>query len=136
MIEDHLAVLVAGLVLATAAARAQETTGAIEGAVTDRTAGVVAGARITAINLETGFTKEAESGRDGFYRVLLLPVGRYTVTVEAPQFATLVREAIQVNLGQMVRVNAQLELPSLAETVTVREARSWWTPPPTRWAGW
>jgi hypothetical protein len=115
----HLAVLVAGLVLATAAARAQETTGAIEGAVTDRTAGVVASARITAINLETGFTKGTETGRDGFYRVLLLPVGRYTVTVEAPQFATLVLEAIQVNLGQVVRVNAQLELPSLAETVTV-----------------
>ncbi len=41
------------------------------------------------------------------------------ITVEAPTFATLVREAIQVNLGQTVRVNAQLELPTLAETVTV-----------------
>src|SRR4029453_14824963 len=30
----------------------------------------------------------------------------------------MVREAIHVNLGQTVRVNAQLELPTLSETVT------------------
>ena len=54
-----------------------------------------------------------------FYRLLLLPVGQYTISVEAPKFATLVREAIQVNLGQTVRLNAQLELPTIAETVTV-----------------
>ncbi|HEY6509421.1 MAG TPA: TonB-dependent receptor, partial [Vicinamibacterales bacterium] len=114
-----LIALVTCLVLSAPSARAQETTGTIEGAVTDRTAGAVAGAQVTAINLDTGFTKEAASARDGFYRVLLLPVGRYTITVEAPQFATLVLEAIQVNLGQVVRVNAQLELPTLAETVTV-----------------
>jgi len=118
MIRSRL-VLVACLVLTATVARAQETTGAIEGVVTDRTAAVVAGAQVTAINLDTGLTKDATSARDGFYRLLLLPVGRYTITVEAPQFATLVREAIQVNLGQVVRVNAQLELPTLAETVTV-----------------
>ena len=41
------------------------------------------------------------------------------MTVEAPQFATLVREPIQVNVSQTVRVNVQLELPSVSETVTV-----------------
>jgi outer membrane receptor protein involved in Fe transport len=105
--------------LSAIAAQAQETTGAIEGVVTDRTAASVSGARVTAINLDTGFTKETVSGRDGFYRLLLLPVGRYTVTAEAPQFATLALEAIQVNLGQVARVNAQLELPTVTETVTV-----------------
>ena len=48
-----------------------------------------------------------------------LPVGRYSVTVEAPQFATVVQEPIQVNVSQTVRVNVQLELSSLTETVTV-----------------
>lgn len=110
---------IACLVLATSEVRAQETTGTIEGAVTDRTSSALPGARIVAINLDTGFTKEAISASDGFYRLVLLPVGQYTVTVEAPKFATLIREAIQVNLGQTVRLNAQLELPTLAETVTV-----------------
>ena len=91
--------LVACFVLTATVARAQETTGTIEGAVTDRTAAAVAGARVTVINLDTGLTKTVRAANDGFYRVLLLPVGRYTLTVEAPQFATLVREAVQVNLG-------------------------------------
>jgi hypothetical protein len=71
------------------------------------------------LNVETGFAKEAAAGEDGFHRLLLLPVGQYTVTVSAPQFATLVRESIQVSLSQTVRLNLQLELPSVAETVTV-----------------
>ena len=96
-------VLVACLVLATVSGRAQETTGIIEGAVTDRTSSAFVGARVIAINLETGFTKETATTSDGFYRLLLLPVGQYTVTVEAPRFATLVREAIRVNLGQTIR---------------------------------
>src|SRR5688572_1560294 len=106
------------LVLASSAG-AQDVTGAIEGVVTDRTAGAVATARITARNVDTGFVREAAAASDGFYRLLLLPIGQYSLTIEAPQFAVRVREAIQVNVGQTVRVNAQLELPTLSETVTV-----------------
>ncbi len=111
--------VIAGLVLLSGSVHAQETTGAIEGAVTDPTSSALVGARVVAINLDTGFAKETVTIGDGFYRLLLLPVGQYTVTVEAPKFATLIREAIQVNLGQTVRLNAQLDLATIAETVTV-----------------
>jgi hypothetical protein len=100
-------------------AGAQDTTGSIEGAVTDRTAAAIRGARVVAINVDTGLAKETESAPDGFYRILLLPVGTYRVTVHAPGFATLVRDAIDVNVGQGVRVNAELELSSVTETVKV-----------------
>ena len=94
-------------ILGITGAFAQDTTGTIEGAVTDKTAGAVAGARIVAINVDTGLTKEAAAAADGFYRLLFLPVGQYSVTVTAPQFATLVREAIQVNVSQTMRVGVQ-----------------------------
>jgi len=113
------AVGLAVCLLAAAGAFAQDTTGTIEGAVTDKVAGPVAGAHVVARNVDTGFTKETAAGADGFYRLLLLPVGQYSVTVKAPQFATLVREPIQVNVSQTVRLNVQLQLPSLNETVTV-----------------
>ncbi len=46
-------------------------------------------------------------------------MGQYGVTVQAPGFATLVREPIEVNVSQSVRVNVQLELPTVSETVKV-----------------
>ena len=110
--------LAAGL-LATSSSFAQDTTGAIEGDVTDKTASAIVGARIVATNLETGFSKETTTNADGFYRLLQLPVGRYSVTISDPQFAALVRQPIQVNVSQTSRVNAKLELRSLAESVTV-----------------
>jgi hypothetical protein len=100
-------------------ARAQDPTGTIEGTITDRTSGSIRGARVIVVNRETGLTKETESAADGFYRVLLLPVGQYSVTVNASGFATLVREPIDVNVSQSVRLNVQLELSSVTETVKV-----------------
>lgn len=106
-------------VLMPCGAGAQDPTGSIEGAVTDPTGAAIRGARVVAVNADTGLTKETESAADGFYRLLLLPVGKYGITVHAPGFATLVREGIEVSVSQSVRVNAQLGLSTVAETVTV-----------------
>ena len=92
---------------------AQDPTGAIEGAITDTTGTAIPRAPVTTLNLDTGLTKDTEASSDGFYRVLLLPVGRYRITVTAPQFATLTREPIAVNVAQVARVNLQVGLSSL-----------------------
>ena len=119
MLGRSVALVALLILLTTTGALAQDTTGTIEGGVTDKTSSVIAGAHVVAKNLETGFTKETTAGADGFYRLLLLPVGQYSVTVTAAEFATLVRSPIQVNVSQTVRLNAQLEVRSVAETVTV-----------------
>jgi len=111
-----LTVLVCSL---ATAAFAQDPTGTIEGTVADTTAAALAGAKVSVRNLDTGFTRETTSAADGFYRLLLIPVGRYALTVEAPQFARLVQEPIQVSVSETVRVNAALSLPNVQETVTV-----------------
>ncbi len=105
--------------LAASAASAQDPTGAIEGAITDNTSGVLAGAQVAVRNLDTGFSRETVAGADGFFRLTALPVGPYRVTAGAPQFATQVLEPIQVNVSQTVRVDVQLQLPAVTETVTV-----------------
>ena len=114
-----LALTLALLVLAPRDARAQDPTGTIEGLVTDASTAPLPRARVVAVNLDTGRTKDAEADADGFYRLLLLPVGRYSVSVHAPGFATTVREGIDVSVSQSVRVNAQLEVSSVSETVKV-----------------
>ena len=73
-------------VLVTRDARSQDPPGTIEGAVSDRTTATIRGARVSAVNLVTGLPKETETAADGFYRILLLPVGKYSVTVHASDF--------------------------------------------------
>jgi hypothetical protein len=109
----------AAWLLAATPASAQDPRGAIEGLVADKTGSGVAGALVVARELETGFAKETTSGEDGFFRLLLLPVGQYSVTVTAPQFARVVQQPIVVNVSQTVRITVPLELSSINETVTV-----------------
>ena len=107
------------LMMLSTAVRAQDPTGTVEGAVTDTTAALIAAARVAARNIETGFTREARSGADGFYRINALPVGTYTLTVEAARFAPYVLEQVQVSVNQAARVDVQVALPNVAESVTV-----------------
>ena len=101
-------------------AHAQDPTGAIEGRVTDTTASPLPGAHVTATRLDSGFSRDDDRrGRTASIACLLLPVGPYRLTVEMPQFVTLVQEPLQVNVSQTVHVNAQLELSTVSETVTV-----------------
>ena len=97
-------------VLTVSRAFAQDPTGAIEGVVTDKTAGAVAAAKVIVKNTDTGFGREAVSGPDGFYRVTALPVGTYSLTVEAPRFAAFSQSQIPVNVNQAVRVDVQLSV--------------------------
>ena len=105
--------------LATRRARAQDPTGTIEGGVTDKTSSAVAGAHVVGHQPRDRLHREATAGARRLLPPAAAPVGAYRVTVEAPQFATLVQRAVQVNVSQTVRVNVQLELSSLNETVTV-----------------
>jgi hypothetical protein len=107
------------VLLVTNPAAAQDPTGTVEGTVIDRTASAVPGARVTATQMATELTREAVAGADGFFRLSLLPVGEYSITVEAPKFAKAVQERVPVTVSQTVRLTFQLELSSVAEAITV-----------------
>jgi hypothetical protein len=105
--------------LAPCASMGQDPTGSMEGQVRDKTAGTISGARVSARNLETGLAKETVSGPGGLFRLPLLPTGRYRLSIEAPKFSKYVQEPIQINISQTVRVEVDLELASVSETLTV-----------------
>src|SRR5260370_11631126 len=58
----------------------------IEGTITDSSGAVVPAAKITVTNLETGVSRNTTTSGDGFYRLVNLGLGRYTVSVEHPRF--------------------------------------------------
>src|ERR1051326_7247682 len=94
------------LLLAGAAmALAQTTSGSIVGAVTDPSGGSVANAVVTITNIDTGIATKTSTDSSGNYAVTPLPVGHYTVTVEAPGFKKSVSSGITLNVQDRVGVN-------------------------------
>src|SRR5438105_3007354 len=88
LLSSLLALFVFGLaaVPREARAQAQAANGVIEGTVTDASGAVVPNAKVKIINLDTGLEREVTTTETGFFRVPLLPVGRYEITVTQTGF--------------------------------------------------
>lgn len=95
-------------------------TGAIAGAVTDTTGGVLPGAivEVSSPALIEG-TRVAVTDGQGLFRIVDLRGGTYTVTFTLPGFSTHVREGIILSAGITVDVDAQMAVGSVEETITV-----------------
>ncbi len=98
---------------------AQEVRGTILGRVTDPTGGVVAGARVRAVNIDSNVAIPAETNSEGNYEAPYLLPGRYRVVVESAGFKTAIREIIEVRVADRLSVDVQLEVGDVAESVVV-----------------
>jgi len=104
---------------------AQDATGKIAGNVTDPSGASITGAKITVTNTATSLEKQTSTDRAGYYQVLQLPVGRYQVAAEAPGFArTMVQGTNPLEINQTLRIDVQLEVGSVKDTVTVEGGAS------------
>lgn len=93
--------------------------GSISGTVTDPTGRVIPGATVVALNVDTGFKNSTETNSEGFYSFPVLPVGRYTVQIQARGFARLEEKGLVLDVNSALRVDATLQISSVAETVTI-----------------
>src|SRR5215510_1152088 len=83
-----------GILFLPHTALAQDTT--ISGLVTDTTDGVLPGATVTAVHVDSGNSFVGVSDTEGRYRIPALRPGVYTVTVELQGFATINREKLEM----------------------------------------
>lgn len=104
------------------AAGAQQITGSIAGTVKDAQGAVVSHASVRATNGATGFTRSAPANDYGDYRIDYLPVGTYTIQVEAPGFEKFVQQNIVLTVDQTRGVDITLTVGAQTQTVTVTEA--------------
>lgn len=100
-------------------ASAQDATGRVIGTVADPSGAVVPGAKITVTNTETKVSRETTTDKDGYYQVLSVPIGFYSVTAEAPGFRKIVSDSRQLLINQSLRIDVVLEVGSVTETVQV-----------------
>ncbi|HMD35538.1 MAG TPA: TonB-dependent receptor, partial [Vicinamibacterales bacterium] len=105
--------------LCCATASAQQTTGSVTGRVTDPQIAAVPGATVTARSAATGFVRTEVTDAAGLYLLNALPVGIYDVTAELNGFTTIVRKAIDVNVGQTQTIDFSMKVAAVAEVVNV-----------------
>lgn len=100
----------------------QETTGSISGNVMDQSGAVIPDVTVTVTNQETGQKSTALSGELGNYMALELRPGRYSVSFTAQGFARKEIRDVVVLLGRTSKLDAELEVGGIEETVTVTTA--------------
>jgi len=105
------------VVFAAGVANAQTTTGTLRGTVKDQSGSALPGATVEAVNDETGFRTAATSEATGQFNLTVAP-GPYTVTASLPSFGTETKK-VRVLVGQLVRLDFDLQLAGVSEQVTV-----------------
>jgi Carboxypeptidase regulatory-like domain len=101
---------------------AQDVSGTIEGTVLDPTGSTVANAAVTVTNqLRNQVIRTITTGPSGAYAAPFSPVGTYSVKVEAPGFKTATISSIVLNVNDDLRINVNLQLGPVAESVDVKE---------------
>jgi hypothetical protein len=99
---------------------AQQITGNIRGTVSDPGGAVVQSAIVTAKQVETGFTRSANTDRAGNYILLELPVGHYRIQSEAKGFQKFAQEGISLNVNESLDVPIRLALGTDTQQVEVK----------------
>lgn len=113
--------LLLGFMLALPAlwAQSQITRGVIQGLMVDESGGVIPGAKVTLLHVDTGFRRELLSDGEGRFIALLMPLGAYRITVEQSGFATLVRDGVSLTVGQTANLTLTMKVAGTATKVEV-----------------
>lgn len=99
---------------------AQEITGSISGVVLDASGAAIPNATVTVTNTDKNIVvRTLKTDEGGRYVAPFLPIGRYTVLVEANGFKKTQHTSITLNVNDKLTVNFTLEVGTVTEVVTV-----------------
>src|SRR5262249_24510669 len=75
-----------------------------------------------ATNVATGFSRTAVANGYGQYRIDYLPVGKYTIEVNANGFQRFLQQNVELTIDQTLTLPVTLTVGAQSQTVTVNEA--------------
>src|SRR5712671_7149291 len=107
---------------AVQSAWSQEVTAAVVGTITDPSAAPIKGPDVTVTDTERGTVWATKTNDSGSYTLPRLPVGNYSVKVSAPGFDTAVYPTFTLVLNQTARVDVQMKVGTVTQTVEVSGA--------------
>jgi len=117
----HLYLLMLALAM-TQFLSAQTFRGGIAGAVQDSTGAVVPNAKISLIGTDTGYARETVSTSSGDYSFQDLPLGSYSIRVEAAGFSATKIDKIVVTPGQIYSLDIKVSVVASSEQIEVNAA--------------
>lgn len=103
---------------------AQTDRGSISGRITDASGAVIAGVQLTLTHVATGTNSNITATNGGEFSVPNLPVGAYRIEISQSGFKRFVQENITVAAGLAVRVDIQLQLGQVSETIEVQSSQT------------
>ena len=111
--------LAAAIALFPTTTRAQAIYGSLTGTIADTSNAGVPGATVTIKNEDTGLELSAVTDSSGVYTIRNIAGGTYTLKATLQGFKEFVQTGIPITAGGIVRINGQLEIGTLTESVTV-----------------
>ena len=108
-------------------ANAQSGTSVIAGIVKDTSGGVIPGANVRVIYIDTGVAIETFANVDAMYRVPALTPGRYRVVVTADGFETRSVGGVVLEVNNTVAVDVTLDIARQSESVQVLAVMCRWS---------
>ncbi len=97
-----------------------QSTGGIQGTVTDATGAVIPNAAITVSSASTGQKQTFKTDDAGLYAAPSLPPGNYSVEVKAPGLQTTTASNVIVAVGTTARQDFALSVASASQTVEIQ----------------
>ena len=110
----------APLTLMCAQVASAQTTGSIEGTVTDVSQAAIPNVVVKVVNQATRVNNDIATNSTGYFRAENLPVGVYDISVNQQGFKTYSIQGIRLDIAARVRHDIALEVGNLTETVTVK----------------
>ena len=101
------------------ALHAQESRGSITGQAIDASGAVVPRVKVTATNTATNVAVSATTNSTGNYTIFYLTPGKYTMTASLAGFSIVERQGIEVQVGDKLEVNFQMQPEGVTTSVQV-----------------
>jgi hypothetical protein len=98
---------------------AQSTGSSLRGYVKDEQGGVLPGVTVTATSPDMISPASGVTDGEGYFRLINLPPGTYTITAELAGFSIFKRQEILLRAAVNFQVDVTMKIGTLSETVTV-----------------
>src|SRR5207248_11481050 len=115
MVRTRIAIACLVMLIAAAIAEAQTGQGSLRGYVKDEQGGALPGVTVTATSPAVIQPASAVTDAEGYYRLINLPPGTYSMAAELTGFASYKREDVLLRAGATFQVDVTMKIGTLQE---------------------